>query len=124
MKILFDQGTPAPLRKELCDHHCSTAHEFGWSDLSNGKLLAEAEEAHDRGAKFKAYRDLDPLAEYVLISQDKPSIEIFLRQPEGLWLFAAAQGIDAVANLRSLRIDLPLADVYAGIEFAPDLPTL
>ncbi|HSU66349.1 MAG TPA: hypothetical protein VLJ39_05740, partial [Tepidisphaeraceae bacterium] len=43
MKILFDQGTPAPLRRYLPGHHCSTAHEVGWSNLSNGDLLREAE---------------------------------------------------------------------------------
>ena len=43
MKVLFDQGTPAPLRNELEDHDVSTAHEMGWSMLENGALLAEAE---------------------------------------------------------------------------------
>jgi hypothetical protein len=47
MKILFDQGTPAPLRRELIGHICSTAYEVGWSDLSNGKLLAAAEGLFD-----------------------------------------------------------------------------
>jgi predicted nuclease of predicted toxin-antitoxin system len=47
MKILFDQGTPAPLRHELAGQICSTAHEMGWSDLSNGELLAESEGSFD-----------------------------------------------------------------------------
>lgn len=47
MKILFDQGTPAPLRRSLPGHDVSTAHEMGWSDLDNGRLLAAADEAFD-----------------------------------------------------------------------------
>lgn len=47
MRILFDQGTPAPLRRELVGHACSTAYEMGWSDLSNGDLLREAEGTFD-----------------------------------------------------------------------------
>jgi predicted nuclease of predicted toxin-antitoxin system len=43
MKILFDQGTPVPLRHSFPDHSVSTAYEQGWSDLSNGHLLATAE---------------------------------------------------------------------------------
>lgn len=43
MKILFDQGTPVPLRRVLVDHSVSTAYEMGWSDLENGALLAAAE---------------------------------------------------------------------------------
>lgn len=45
MKILFDQGTPVPLRRHLVGHTVSTAYEQGWSQLSNGKLLAAAEKA-------------------------------------------------------------------------------
>ncbi len=44
MKILFDQGTPAPLRKWLSEHEVSTAYEMGWSELSNGDLLSAAEQ--------------------------------------------------------------------------------
>ena len=45
MKILFDQGTPVPLRQFLTDHTVKTAYEEGWSALSNGDLLTEAENA-------------------------------------------------------------------------------
>jgi hypothetical protein len=43
MKILFDQGTPIPLRNELKDHNVQTAYELGWAKLANGELLAAAE---------------------------------------------------------------------------------
>lgn len=47
MKILFDHGTPAPLRRSLADHEISTAYEMGWAKLSNGDLLAAAEKSFD-----------------------------------------------------------------------------
>lgn len=43
MKVLFDQGTPVPLREFLSGHEVSTAYELGWSALRNGELLAMAE---------------------------------------------------------------------------------
>ena len=43
MKILFDQGTPVPLRRHLTAHQVDMAYERGWSALSNGDLLMEAE---------------------------------------------------------------------------------
>ena len=43
MRVLFDQGTPAPLRHALAPHEVSTAFELGWSNLGNGDLLREAE---------------------------------------------------------------------------------
>ncbi|MFA6546644.1 MAG: hypothetical protein WCS99_19665 [Limisphaerales bacterium] len=47
MKILFDQGTPAPLRHKLAPHIVATAYEMGWADLKNGDLLREAESAFE-----------------------------------------------------------------------------
>ena len=43
MKILFDQGTPVPLRRHLAGHSVDTASEQGWSDLDNGDLIENAE---------------------------------------------------------------------------------
>ena len=43
MRILFDQGTPAPLRHALAGQTVATAYEMGWADLANGDLLNAAE---------------------------------------------------------------------------------
>jgi len=42
MKILFDQGTPVPLRRFLEDHEVHTVFERGWDRLTNGDVLAVA----------------------------------------------------------------------------------
>jgi len=47
MRILFDQGTPVPLRDHLSGHQVETAYELGWSRLTNGELLASAEGRFD-----------------------------------------------------------------------------
>ena len=43
MRILFDQGVPLPLRCSFSGHEVITAWQRGWSELSNGELLAAAE---------------------------------------------------------------------------------
>jgi hypothetical protein len=43
VRVLFDQGTPVPLRSALITHHVETAYERGWSTLENGELLRTAE---------------------------------------------------------------------------------
>jgi len=58
MRILFDQGTPAPLRKALTHHDVATAYEMGWSQLTNGDLLKEAE------ASFDAFVTTDQSLQY------------------------------------------------------------
>src|SRR5271170_2447107 len=58
MRVLFDQGTPAPLRGALAAHVVSTAFELGWSALSNGDLLDAAE------AQFDAFVTTDQNLRY------------------------------------------------------------
>ena len=45
MRILFDQGTPVPLRDWFAPHDVETAARRGWSELLNGELLAAADSA-------------------------------------------------------------------------------
>jgi hypothetical protein len=56
MRILFDHGVPAPLRRALTAHTVSTAYEMGWAELDNGNLLKAAETNFD--ALVTAYRNL------------------------------------------------------------------
>ena len=44
MRILFDQGTPVPLRRFLTGHDVATAYERGWSAVTNGDLIRLAEQ--------------------------------------------------------------------------------
>ena len=44
MKILFDHGTPAPLRNHLGEHSVDRSAEKGWELLDNGELIRKAEE--------------------------------------------------------------------------------
>ena len=59
MRVLFDQGTPAPLRQLLPEHEVATAYELGWSTLENGEMLAAAE-----GGGFQVLVTTDTNLEY------------------------------------------------------------
>jgi len=43
MRVLFDQGTPVPIRRFLTNHSVRTAAEQEWTTLENGQLLDAAE---------------------------------------------------------------------------------
>lgn len=81
------------------------------------EVLSESTEGYDRGEKFNHYRRIQSLEEFVLIAQDRPLVEGFLRQADGLWSMATWEGLDAVARVRCLEIDLPLAEVYEHVRF-------
>ena len=80
------------------------------------EVLSASTEAYDRGEKFEHYRKLGSLAEYLLIAQDRPHLEQFVRQPDGHWLLSEWHGRDSVARLPSNDATLALAEVYDKLD--------
>ena len=84
MRILFDQGTPLPLREHLLKHKVATAYELGWSDLKNGDLLASAEGSFDvfitTDQQIRYQQDLRgrKLAILVLLTTSWPRIKTYI----------------------------------------------
>ncbi len=82
------------------------------------EVLSKYTEAFDRGEKFARYRAwLPPLTDYLLVSQDKPVIEHYRRQPNGEWLLATVSGLDASLSIASIGCELKLSEVYDGVSF-------
>src|SRR5215467_5186121 len=44
MRVLFDQGTPVPIKRYLTAHEVSVSTDLGWGQLRNGDLLRVAEQ--------------------------------------------------------------------------------
>ena len=83
------------------------------------EVLSPSTEGYDRGRKFERYMKLDSLEEYVLVSQETARVESFWRREGGSWLLTPVSGVEGAAKLRSLDIELPLREIYAGVEFPP-----
>ncbi len=50
-------------------------------------ILSKSTEEFDRGEKFMRYRNWNPtLNDYILVSQDKPVVEHYVRQENGTWI--------------------------------------
>ena len=82
MRILFDQSTPLPLRSWLAAHEIETACERGWSEFSNGDLLAAAETANfdlfittDHNLRYQQNLDRHRLVILVLMVGNWPALE-------------------------------------------------
>lgn len=78
------------------------------------EVLSLTTEAFDRGEKFWRYRTFNPtLTDYVVVAQDRPSIEHFRKQPNGLWVISASvHDLNGAIELPSIRCSLRLVDVY------------
>ncbi|HSZ56697.1 MAG TPA: Uma2 family endonuclease [Tepidisphaeraceae bacterium] len=83
------------------------------------EVLSKSTEAYDRGFKADSYRQIKSLRAYGLVSQTTAHIELFERQPDGLWVLREAKGLEAVLSVPPLRIELPLAEAYDRVEFGP-----
>ena len=75
--------------------------------------------AFDRGDKFRRYRTFNPsLTDYLIVAQDRPFIEHFARQENGLWVIAASvTELSGSVHIASINCALQLAEVYDRVEF-------
>ncbi len=80
------------------------------------EVLSPSTEKRDRAAKFRDYRTLDSFAEYVLIAQDKQEIDHYVKR-DGLWTILE---VGDVLEVQSVPVKLPLAEIYARVEFEPE----
>lgn len=106
MRVLFDQGTPAPLRRLLTQHEVTTAHEKGWSQVKNGELLDLAEKegfevlvTTDANLKYQQNLTSRQIAIVVLTTTSWPRIQRF-----GTSIVAA---VDGAAPGAYLEVEVP-----------------
>lgn len=85
------------------------------------EILSPTTERYDRTTKFRNYQKLDTLKEYILIAQDEPLCERYVRQHDGSWALVSFVVLTAKLLLTSVEAEIPLADLYSGITF-PDSP--
>lgn len=85
------------------------------------EVLSDSTEKYDRGTKFRHYRQIPSLQEYVLVAQDEPSVERYVRQPDGSWLMTAFTGLESTFAFASVPVRIPLAEIYAHVKF-PENP--
>ena len=83
------------------------------------EILSESTESFDRGDKFVRYRLRNPtLTDYLLVSQNAPVIEHYIKQEDGDWLLKEYHGADKNFTIEAVDVNAALGDVYDHIEFA------
>lgn len=76
------------------------------------EILSPNTESYDRGDKFADYQQRASLQEYVLIAQDKVSVERYTRQASGLWLYERLAQREDTLTLSSVSASLRLDEIY------------
>jgi Uma2 family endonuclease len=86
------------------------------------EVLSPSTENLDYGIKFRRYLEFDTLQEYVIVAQDSPYVQSYFRQPDGTWLFTPIVDMSRSIPIRSVKLELPLVEIYAGVDFPPPPP--
>ncbi len=81
------------------------------------EVLSPSTERYDRGVKFRHYQQIPSVQEYVLVTQDEAVCERFVRQADGSWALVSFVGLTAELAFTAVPVRVPLADVYASVEF-------
>lgn len=107
----------------VCGEPVFDANDPKKTTIKNPRVLAEVHSestiAYDRSDKFFDYILVPGLEEVLMIWQDRPRIESYLRQADGTWSLAYAEGLEAEATIRALGVRVKLSHVYAGVNFPP-----
>ncbi len=81
------------------------------------EVLSPSTELYDRVRKFEHYRSVETVSEYLLISSERVSAELYTRQPDGRWLLTTVSRMEDSLDLQSVGAHLTLADLYEKVDF-------
>ncbi len=81
------------------------------------EVVSAATRRIDEGEKCLAYATIPSLAVYLLVEQDSAQV-VALRRVDGVFVREVHAGLGAAVPLSEIGCDLPLAEVYDGVEFA------
>jgi Uma2 family endonuclease len=82
------------------------------------EVISEGTRRTDEGEKRDAYLSLQSLSVYALVEQDTPLLVIYRRTDEGFQR-EVYEGLDQSLRLPEIGTDLPLGEIYEGIQFPP-----
>ncbi len=78
------------------------------------EVLSPGTKGYDRGIKFKLYRDIDSLKEYILIDSESIHAEAFSINQKGLWELREYKSIDETLLIQTIEMGLPVKELYEG----------
>ena len=81
------------------------------------EVLSPSTEEYDKGDKRLRYQTIPSLNDYVLVAQDEPAVEHWVRDGEGNWVATKLTGLGLKLQLDSIGCSLPLSDIYDRIKW-------
>ncbi|MBS1587101.1 MAG: Uma2 family endonuclease [Bacteroidetes bacterium] len=80
------------------------------------EVLSPSTKCYDRGDKFKLYRDISTLKEYILVDSQTGSTEAFKINGQGHWELREYKDLGDTLSLGAVQINIDLADIYQSVK--------
>ena len=81
------------------------------------EVLSQSTEDFDRENKFRFYRSIPELREYVLVDQYEFLVEQYIKNESGQWLFQEYEGNVATVSFASVGVQMIMSDIYESVVF-------
>ena len=78
------------------------------------EVLSRSTRNYDRTTKFKLYRDIPTLKEYVMVETESIGIEAWQLNNKGQWELREYQALTDVLLLPSVQVSIEVKDIYEG----------
>ncbi len=78
------------------------------------EILSPSTKNYDRGDKFKLYRDIPTLREYILVDSETIAIEAFRINDSGHWELEEYKDIQAILTIKAVQTEIPVSEIYEG----------
>ena len=85
------------------------------------EVRSASTERYDRGEKFAHYREIESLREYILVAQDKVSVEQYVRHGDH-WMLSEISDPDGALRIEALGCEVALRDVYDRVDVVASQP--
>jgi Uma2 family endonuclease len=83
------------------------------------EVLSPSTEFFDETDKLTEYQTIASVKHIILLSQRRPFARVWTRAGEG-WTTVDVDGMDAAIALPLMAIEVTMAEIYDGVEFAPE----
>ena len=85
------------------------------------EVLSKSTRFRDKTEKLETYQKMDSIRECLLIEQKEIRVEHYIKQTPRQWILRIYEELTEIILLESINCELPVAEVYAQIEFKEEV---
>ncbi len=80
------------------------------------EVLSASTKSYDRGDKFKLYRDIPSLKEYLLVDSESMAVELFSLNASGRWELEEFYESTEILHIKSIEVSVSLSEIYESVK--------